>query len=380
MRVGTTVICQNYGDWDRYEAAERGDSVAASPTIPDRQIFAEEVRHALLAEELGFDSVWTIEHHFTPYTMVTNPIQLLTYLAGRTERIDLGTMVIVLPWHNPVRVAEDIAMLDSLLGEDRNVLAGVGRGLGRREYAGMGIDQSEARGRFDEGIEIIRRLLATGECSFDGQYFSVDQVRLRPQPGRDMSDSLLCAAGSPETMEVVAKLDIKPLIIPTAQVRIALGGAQSYMRLRHDAGLAPVQTKMAMWTYCAATAAEAEAGAERYMLEYTDSALRHYELGGSHFDDLKGYRGYAKMAEILRKDDTGWRRSVVDGHPWGTPDQIIDKVRALATDFGTSEISFVFRYGSMPQAKAERSMRLFAQEVLPALHEMETEPMDLVAS
>jgi alkanesulfonate monooxygenase SsuD/methylene tetrahydromethanopterin reductase-like flavin-dependent oxidoreductase (luciferase family) len=379
MRVGTTIICQNYGDWDRYEAAERGETAETAPPIPDRQIFAEEVRHAVLAEELGFDSVWTIEHHFTPYTMVTNPIQLLTYIAGRTERVDLGTMVIVLPWHNPVRVAEDIAMLDSLLGEDRHVLAGVGRGLGRREYAGMGIDQGEARGRFDEGIEIIRQLLTTGECTFHGEHFNVDQVRLRPQPGRDMSDSLLCAAGSPETMSVVAKLDIKPLIIPTAQVRIALGGAQNYMQLRHKAGLPPVQTKMAMWTYCAETEAEAKAGAERYMLEYTDSALRHYELGGSHFDDMKGYKGYAKMAEILRKDDTGWRRSVIDGHPWGTPGQIIDNVKKLSAEFGTSEISFVFRYGSMSQPEAERSMRLFATEVLPALHELETEPMELAA-
>ena len=380
MRVGTTIICQNYSDWDRYEAAERGESAEPAPTIPDRQIFAEEVGHAILAEELGFDSVWTIEHHFTPYTMVTNPIQLLTYLAGKTERVDLGTMVIVLPWHNPVRVAEDIAMLDSLLGENRHVLAGVGRGLGRREYGGLGIEQGEARGRFDEGIEIIRELLTTGECTFSGEHFDVDQVRLRPQPGRDLSDSLLCAAGSPETMEVVAKLDIKPLIIPTAQVRIALGGAQNYMKLRGEAGLPPVQTKMAMWTYCAETAAEAEAGAERYMLEYTDSALRHYELGGSHFDDMKGYKGYAKMAEIIRKDDTGWRRSVVDGHPWGTPDQLIEKVKKLSEDFGTSEISFVFRYGSMPQAEAEKSMRLFAKEVLPALQELETAPMELAVA
>lgn len=376
MRVGTTILCQNYDDWDRYEAAERGEGVPNQPRTPDRQIFAEEVRHAVLADELGFDSVWTIEHHFTPYTMVTNPLQLLTYLAGRTSNVDLGTMVIVLPWHNPVRVAEDIAMLDALLG-DRHVLAGVGRGLGRREYAGMGIDQNEARGRFDEGIEIIRRLLATGECSYDGQYFQVENVRLRPQPGGDISGSLYCAAGSPETMEVVAKMNIKPLIIPTAQLRITLDGARNYMKLRQEAGLGPIATKLALWTYCAETEEAAREGAERYMVEYTDSALRHYELAGSHFDGMKGYKGYAKMAELLRNNDNGWRRSIVDGHPWGTPAQIIDQVSTLAQQFGTSEISFVFRYGSMPQDVAERSLRLFAKEVVPALHELQTSPMEL---
>jgi alkanesulfonate monooxygenase SsuD/methylene tetrahydromethanopterin reductase-like flavin-dependent oxidoreductase (luciferase family) len=376
MRAGVTVICQNYGDWDRYEAAERGESVPDRPAIPDRQIFQEEVGHAVMADELGFDSVWTIEHHFTPYTMVTNPLQLLTYLAGRTQNVDLGTMVIVLPWHNPVRVAEDIAMLDSLLG-DRRVIAGVGRGLGRREYAGLGIDQNEARGRFDEGVEIIRELLATGECTFHGEHFDVEHVRLRPQPGKDISDSLYCAAGSPETMAVVAEKDIKPLIIPTSALHLALGGAQNYMRLRGQAGLEPVSTKLALWTYCGETEQEATEAAERYMLEYTDSALRHYELGGEHFDNLTGYKGYAKMAEMLRKNDMGWRRSIIDGHPWGTPGQIIDKVSDLARKFGTSEISFVFRYGSMPQQVAEKSLRLFAEEVLPALHELETEPMVL---
>lgn len=376
MRAGVTIICQNYGDWDRYESAERGQGVPARPVLSDRQIFREEVGHALLADDLGFDSVWTIEHHFTPYTMVTNPLQLLTYLAGRTKNVDLGTMVIVLPWHNPVRVAEDIAMLDSLL-DDRKVLAGVGRGLGRREYAGLGIDQNDARGRFDEGVEIIRRLLTTGECTFHGDYFDVDSVRLRPQPDGDISDSLLCAAGSPETMAVVAKMDIKPLIIPTAALDIALGGAQNYMRLRADAGLEPVATKLALWVYCAETEQAARDGAERYMLEYSDSALRHYELGGEHFDDLVGYKGYAKMAELIRKNDKGWRRSIVDGHPWGTPDQIIERVSTLARQFGTSEISFVFRYGSMPQPVAEQSMRLFAKEVLPALHDLETTPMEL---
>lgn len=77
----------------------------------------------------------------------------------------------------PGRVAEDIAMLDSLLGEDRQILAGVSRRLGLREYAGIGIDQAEARGRFDERIEIIRELLTSGECTFQGEHFDVDQFQ-----------------------------------------------------------------------------------------------------------------------------------------------------------------------------------------------------------
>src|ERR1700744_4186748 len=144
MRVGATIFNQNYADWDRYEAEERGETVDPRATKPDREVFAEELNIARIADETGFDSVWTIEHHFTPYTMVTNPLQYLTYVAGITKRVDLGTMVVVLPWHNPVRVAEDVNMLDAFLGPDRKIICGVGRGLGRREYEGLGIDQGEA--------------------------------------------------------------------------------------------------------------------------------------------------------------------------------------------------------------------------------------------
>ena len=90
-------------------------------------------------------------------------------------------MVVVLPWHNPVRVAEDVNMLDALLGKRRLIL-GVGRGLGRREFGGLNIDQNEARGRFDESLNILRELLARGEIhDHKGEFYTLDHLRLRPQ-------------------------------------------------------------------------------------------------------------------------------------------------------------------------------------------------------
>ena len=86
MRVGGNLLVQNYPDWDRFEAEERGEDVAPRPETPDRAIFLEEVELAVQMDALGFDSVWTIEHHFTPYTMVTNPLQLLTYATARRTR------------------------------------------------------------------------------------------------------------------------------------------------------------------------------------------------------------------------------------------------------------------------------------------------------
>ncbi|MBT5203683.1 MAG: LLM class flavin-dependent oxidoreductase, partial [Gammaproteobacteria bacterium] len=101
----------------------------------DLEVYQEELAMARRAEPMGFDSVWSVEHHFTDYTMVPDVTQFLSYMAGCTERVQLGSMVIVLPWHDPVRVAEEIAMLDNL--SNGRMILGIGRGLGRVEFDGF---------------------------------------------------------------------------------------------------------------------------------------------------------------------------------------------------------------------------------------------------
>ncbi len=375
MRVGITIFNQNYSDWDRYEAEERGEAVPARAKKSDQTVFREELNLARIADETGFDSVWTIEHHFTPYTMVTNPLQYLSYVAGTTENVDVGTMVVVLPWHNPVRVAEDVIMLDGLLGPDRQILCGVGRGLGRREYNGMGLDQGLARARFDESLQVLQQLLRTGTCDFEGEHFQIRGLRLRPQPERDLSENLFCAGGTEETVQLIAKHDIRPLTIPTTSLGQALDNARKYMDLRQQAGFGRCDTKLAAWVYVGETEKAAREGAEKYMTQYADSALRHYELRGSHLGGIKGYESYGALQDALREDPAPFLSGFYNDHPWGTPDQVIEKARQLAHDFGTSEMMFIFKYGAMPIEVAEKSMRLFAKEVLPALQELDPTPI-----
>ena len=112
LQVGFAAICQN-----------------PARKISDYTVYKNELRLADLAEPLGFDSLWSVEHHFTDYTMVPDVLQFLTYMAGRTRHIKLGSMVVVLPWHDPMRVAEEVSMLDAM-SDGRIVL-----GLGRRRRA-----------------------------------------------------------------------------------------------------------------------------------------------------------------------------------------------------------------------------------------------------
>ena len=109
--------------------------------ITDGEVYANELRLAALAEPLGFDSVWGVEHHFTDYTMCPDVLQFLTYMAGRTQRIKLGSMVVVLPWHDPVRVAEQVSMLDHI-SEGRLIL---GMGPRRRAHRVRGIRHRHGR-------------------------------------------------------------------------------------------------------------------------------------------------------------------------------------------------------------------------------------------
>ena len=131
MHVGMAVIFQGQGE-------ER----------TDRNVYRNELRLGDLAEPLGFDSIWGVEHHFTDYTMCPDVLQFLTYFAGRTTRVQLGSMVVVLPWHDPLRVAEQVVMLDHF--SNGRFIFGMGRGLGRVEFEGFSLNQEASRDMFVE--------------------------------------------------------------------------------------------------------------------------------------------------------------------------------------------------------------------------------------
>jgi alkanesulfonate monooxygenase SsuD/methylene tetrahydromethanopterin reductase-like flavin-dependent oxidoreductase (luciferase family) len=284
MKVGVSLFMQNYGDWERYEAQERGES-QGPPRTPDWKIYEEDLHLGRLVEPLGFDSLWSVEHHFTPYTMVTDVLQLLAYFAGATSRIELGTMVIVLPWHDPIRVAEGIAGLDAMLG-GRRLNIGFGRGLGRREFGGLRVPMEESRERFLESLEIIRTALANEWFEHKGQFHSIPRTTLRPQPRtQGLAEQMYCAWGSPQTIPIAASTGLKALFIPQTTWEEYAQQMARFATLRDEAGFAPAHPTVVCWVYCAETEAKAWEGARKYIPAYANSAARHYELAS---DPLAG--------------------------------------------------------------------------------------------
>src|ERR1700751_2441416 len=186
-------------------------NMLSEPPRPDVAVVSDHLAMGDLAEPLGFDSLFALEHHFTGYAMSPAPLQLLAYFAGRTKRITFGTAVIVLPWHDPIRVAEEIALLDILCGG--RCLFGFGRGAASVEYAGYRIPMGEARPRFAEAAQLIRKALREPEFEWQGEFYQIPRTSIRPRPISPPEERFFASSVSPESAEIMAKLGFGILVV-----------------------------------------------------------------------------------------------------------------------------------------------------------------------
>ena len=160
-------------------AARRG-----GPEFDSSEGFRDFIEYNIEAEALGFHSTFVVEHHFTGYGQVSATLNLLTWLGARTRRLRLGTAVLVLPWHNPVLLAEQAATLDLLSGGRLDF--GIGKGYRYNEFAGFCVPMEEADARFDECLEVILKAWTADEpFSHRGQYWAFDKIVVEPPSGAE---------------------------------------------------------------------------------------------------------------------------------------------------------------------------------------------------
>lgn len=347
----------------------------------DLDVWQEELRLCDLVEPLGFDSLWSVEHHFTSYTMCPDVLQFLTFMAGRTERVQLGSMAVILPWHDPVRVAEQVTMLDNMSGG--RFIFGMGRGLGRIEFEGLGIPMSESRERFVEAAEIILSGLEQGYVEYDGKYYQQERRDLRPTPVRSFKDRVYAAAVSPESVGIMAKIGAGILINPQKEwSQVAEDLAAYRAEFRELRGMEPPAPVVAGWVCCHEDEDTAREMAERYIGAYYHSVLEHYEIGGSHFEGTKGYEYYAKGARSFERVGVdAVTKAFLDLQIWGTPAQCYEKILAVRSHAGNDGFNAVCSFSGMPYDVAEANIRLFAREVMPALQALEPlQPVDATST
>jgi alkanesulfonate monooxygenase SsuD/methylene tetrahydromethanopterin reductase-like flavin-dependent oxidoreductase (luciferase family) len=350
MHVGASTIFQNPGS-----------------TRTDHDVYRNELRIAGLIEPLGFDSAWGVEHHFTDYTMLPDVMEFLAYMAGRTERIQLGSMVMVLPWHQPMRAAEQISMLDNL--SDGRVILGLGRGSGRVEFDGFGLDMSESRQRFVEAATMVLEGLETGTCEFDGEFVKQSRADIRPFPFKTFRGRTYIGSLSPESAPMIAQLGAAIFVVPQKPWhRLDEEFASYRTQFAEIHGHPAPPPAFGAWVYCHEDEEVARERAFEYVGRYWDSTLEHYQFHTGHMSSQKGYEYYGAFAKTMdEKGPEAMLQHFVNLQVFGTPEQCAEKVKWIATHLGADLFTAVFSYGNMPYDLAEASMRLFAKDVLPEL-------------
>ena len=351
MDVGMMMLFSSYG-W------ENGS---------DARMWEEDLRLAEIAADLGFDCVWSTEHHFNDYSFVPDNLQLMTHIAARHPHIDVGTAAVILPWHNPLRVAENAAVLDMLSGG--RLRLGFGRGLARREFNAFGISMDESRGRFDEAAFMVVDALKTGFIEGNGPYYKQARTELRPRPQHSFDGRIYAVAASDDSIASAARLGAHIIMFADRPWEMRMPGIERGRELHREFhGTEPPTLLLTEFTVCGPDLEECEEHARQYQGKFVESNFYHYEFLSDHFKNVKGYNAYQQKAEIARSAGLeGAVKGFMKAASWGTPDKILRGLEERRALLGNFEMNVSFRFGGIPFELAEQSLRLFAKEVLPVV-------------
>jgi alkanesulfonate monooxygenase SsuD/methylene tetrahydromethanopterin reductase-like flavin-dependent oxidoreductase (luciferase family) len=298
--------------------------------------FREFVERNIEAEALGYYSTFLVEHHFTGFGQVSATLNLLTWIGARTTTLHLGTAVLVLPWHNPVLLAEQVATLDLLSGGRLDV--GIGKGYRYNEFAGFCISMEAAEARFDECLEVmLKAWTADTPWSHHGQYWQFEDIVVEPPAAQKPHPPVWMGAGNPASIKKVAAQGYNLLLgqfdsVDKVAEEIAVFKAEVEA---HGRPFDPMSVAVARSLAVVMTAAEYEQAIENRMA---------------------GRRRTQRLAQRPNFKDT--REAAEAGTLYGTPDEIAVKLQALR-DIGVAYV-LLNSPGGLP------SLRRFAQEVLPA--------------
>ncbi|MEV5409937.1 LLM class flavin-dependent oxidoreductase [Thermopolyspora sp. NPDC052614] len=348
------------------------------PGITDEEMYHGELDLAVQAEALGYDAVWAVEHHFEDYSLCPDNLLVMAHLAGRTSRILLGTAAVILPWNDPLRVAEKALMVDTI--SRGRLLLGIGRGLSRKEFEPFRIPLSETRERFDEAAPMIFEALETGVIEGKGPYYPQPRAELRPRPRGSFLGRRYCVAGSPDSLVMAAKLRAKLMSFIVRPVPDLMPNFTRYRELYEtEHGEIAPSISLSVNMYCHEDDELARERHFEYVNRFFMANVEHYEMAGEHFAGLKGHERYADNAAYFRR--IGLEKAANDYAAtalWGNPKRILGQIEAIRDVLGDFELSLAPSFGGMPYDQARASLELFAREVMPKARGMRGEPVSVL--
>ncbi|ODU07202.1 MAG: hypothetical protein ABS81_02565 [Pseudonocardia sp. SCN 72-86] len=327
-------------------------------------VIRESIAQCVYAEELGYDRVWLAEHHFNPYGLVGSPLVAAAAVAAATERIRIGTAVLVLPFYNPLRIAEECALVDQISNGRLDV--GFGRGYQPAEFRMFDVPQSEARARTEEAVEILRTAWTHDRFDFHGKFWNFDDASVLPKPVQDPHPALYQAASSIDTFRIAgqsgSRILTSPNFTPLRTVKKQFG---AYVDALVEGGHDPAgyDRPMLQQTYVGADETDAVETPRPYV-EVMDRMKQALLPGADGQALAPGYESWARITANIGEFD--YEARVREGGMLGTAAQIRDRLQQLRDEVGVTEFICQFNFGGMPPELVRRSMRRFADDVMPA--------------
>jgi alkanesulfonate monooxygenase SsuD/methylene tetrahydromethanopterin reductase-like flavin-dependent oxidoreductase (luciferase family) len=336
--------------------------------LPDYEFFRRETQIAIEAEAMGFDFAAMVEHHFTDYAACPDPLQALSYVAAKTKTIKLMPAAVILPWNNPLRVVEKVAMLDAL--SDGRVVLGMGRGAARREFKPFGVTLDDSREMFDEAALIIMDGLEKGFVEADTKWYKQPRAEIRPRPEGWSRDRCVMVSMSPSSAEVAAQYGLKALRFSQGDWSKSLTEINTYRDTFKKLYNKPSPPFIISdFIVCFESRKKVTEYTDKYFAAQFAQVATHYEFMSDHFKSLPSYATYAYMGDAAAAaggPDKAYK-NYVDGNLIGTPDELYEKHLMRKKMVGDYEIIANFSYGGMPYEQVYEQMKLFADKVMPRL-------------
>ena len=318
----------------------------AGPDTDSSQGFRDFIENNVEAEELGFYSTFLVEHHFTGFGQVSASLNLLTWLGARTRHLRLGTAVLVLPWHNPVLLAEQAATLDLLSGGRLDF--GIGKGYRHNEFAGFCIPLEEADARFEEVLEVITRAFVSEEpFSHRGRFWQFDNIVVEPPIAQRPHPPFWMGAGSANSVREVARRGYNMLLGQHSLVEEILEQVGQFCSEVEARGrpFDPMHVGVARAVYISKDAADKEAAFERrYQGHMRINAL------------ARRPEGETRSRYILEEEKA--RHESAESALFGSPDEIMRKLERLQKG-GVKYV--IINFGG-----SREQIRRFARDIMPA--------------
>ncbi len=339
-------------------------ATAAAPGMTAGEALRRVVEICQFAEELGFDGYHAAEQHFTPYVVNPDSIQLFTYVAAKTSRLQFCSAVAVLPLHHPIQFAERAALLDNL--SDGRLSLGIGRGYQRRAFEGMNVPMEDSAERFDEYLDIVKKAWGPDPFTYDGRYYqNAEPISVNPKPVQQPHPPLWVAGVSFHSLEKIGRGDYGFIKNFADNLETCRQQVEVYKNARRQAGLPQSgdRARIGRQTCVLDDKREADALAEQYVRRFQSlfaGAVSKPPVGASY--------AHYQSEQYLRDrglDGSFDYPSYADFSIFGDAKAAIDKIAYLRDVVGFGEIDFNLGFGGMPTEVVRRVMRTLAEQVMP---------------